>query len=288
MEPLSGIAGSSYRAVMQPGDAGGPLPKRPEPGSTQSAGDTSIRLPEDRVTLSGRQPSTEQSDKPGSPAEESRKKPKPGEKATPDGKSLEDPQIKAQVERLKQIEEKVKAHEAAHKAVGGNLASSASYSYTQGPDGRSYITGGEVQIDISDGKTPQETISRMQQVIRAALAPADPSGQDRAVAAQAASRMAEAQQEKLQAESPTAKPDPAQPVDPAQEAIRQTVNPEKGKEGAEQPSGSTAVDSTTARIRNTYGNPAVQGGELASNSTPARRQAGPFRNPDLPLISAFA
>ena len=288
MELLSGIAGSSYRAVMQSGATGDPPPKRLEPGTPQPAGDSSSRLPEDRVTLSGRQPSTERTDKPGSPAGESGKEPKPGEKTTPDGKSLEDPQIKAQIDRLKQIEEKVKAHEAAHKAVGGNLASSASYSFTQGPDGRSYITGGEVQIDMSDGKTPQETVSRMQQVIRAALAPADPSGQDRAVAAQAASRMAEAQQEKLQAESPTAKSDPAQPVDPAQETISQTVNPEKGKEGAEQPSGSTAVDSTTARIRNTYGNPAVQGGESATNNTPTRRQAGPFRNPDLPLISAFA
>ncbi|NJD39750.1 MAG: hypothetical protein FIA89_15735 [Geobacter sp.] len=288
MESLSGIAGSSYRAVMQPGVTGDPLSKRPEPGSTQSAGDTGIRLPEDRVTLSGRQPSTEQAGKPGSPAEQAGKQPKPGEKTTPDGKSLEDPQIQAQIARLKQIEEKVKAHEAAHKAVGGNLASSASYSYTQGPDGRSYITGGEVQIDMSDGKTPQETISRMQQVIRAALAPADPSGQDRAVASAAASRMAEAQQEKLQAESPTAEPDPTQPVDPAQEAIRQSLNPEKGTEGAEPPSGNAAADSNAARIRNAYGNPAVQGSEPGNDSIPSQRQAGPFANPELSLISAFA
>lgn len=288
MEPLSGIAGSSYRAVMQPGDAGGPLPKRPEPGTTQPVDDTSIRLPEDRVTLSGRQPSTEQADKPGSLAEQSGKQPKPGEKIAPDGKSLEDPQIQAQIARLKQIEEKVKAHEAAHKAVGGNLASSASYSYTQGPDGRSYITGGEVQIDMSDGKTPQETISRMQQVIRAALAPADPSGQDRAVASAAASRMAQAQQEKLQAESPTAEPDPTQPVDPAQEAIRQALNPEKGSEGAEENADNSVVGTNTTRIRNSYGNPAVQGGEQPDNSTASRRQAGPYRNPDLPMISAFA
>lgn len=61
-----------------------------------------------------------------------------------------------------------------------------SYSYTRGPDGKNYVTGGEVPIQISSGKTPQETVSRMQQVIRAALAPADPSPQDRAVAAQAA------------------------------------------------------------------------------------------------------
>jgi len=114
-----------------------------------------------------------------------------------DGKNLEEPQVQQEILRLKQVEVKVKAHEAAHKSVGGNLASSATYSYTQGPDGKNYITGGEVQIDISEGQTPEETISRMQQVIRAALAPADPSGQDRAVAAEAANRMAQAQQEKL-------------------------------------------------------------------------------------------
>ncbi len=76
---------------------------------------------------------------------------------------------------------------------------------------------------MSSGRTPEETISRMQQVIRAALAPADPSGQDRAVAAQASSQMAEAQQQKLQSESPTAKPDPTQPVEPAQEAAAEVL-----------------------------------------------------------------
>lgn len=104
----------------------------------------------------------------------------------------EDPQTQAQVAQLKAIEEKVKAHEAAHKSVGGAMTGPVSYTYTRGPDGRSYISGGEVPISVSPGKTPQETISRMQQVIQAALAPADPSPQDRAVAAQAAAQQQEA------------------------------------------------------------------------------------------------
>jgi hypothetical protein len=104
----------------------------------------------------------------------------------------QDPQIQAQVAQLKSIEEKVKAHEAAHKAAGGAITGAVSYSYTQGPDGRSYITGGEVPISVSPGKTPQETINRMEQVVRAALAPSDPSPQDRAVAAQAAAQQQEA------------------------------------------------------------------------------------------------
>ncbi|HIJ96198.1 MAG TPA: hypothetical protein HPP94_10790 [Desulfuromonadales bacterium] len=104
----------------------------------------------------------------------------------------QDPQIQAQVAQLKSIEEKVKAHEAAHKSAGGAITGAVSYSYTQGPDGRSYITGGEVPISVSPGKTPQETINRMEQVVRAALAPSDPSSQDRAVAAQAAAQQQEA------------------------------------------------------------------------------------------------
>lgn len=103
---------------------------------------------------------------------------------------------KREVDQLRQDEERVKAHEAAHKAAGGQYAGSVSYSYRSGPDGKSYIVGGEVQIDVAPERTPQETISKMQVVIRAAMAPADPSGQDRAVAAQAASQMAEAQQQK--------------------------------------------------------------------------------------------
>jgi hypothetical protein len=104
----------------------------------------------------------------------------------------QDPQVQAQITQLKTIEEKVKAHEAAHKAAGGAITGAISYSYTQGPDGKSYITGGEVPISISPGKTPQETINRMEQVIRTALAPSDPSPQDRAVAAQAAAQQQEA------------------------------------------------------------------------------------------------
>jgi len=198
MGPLGSIGtAQTYARTQQP-----PATASAAGESDASAERQAIKLPEDRITLSGKRPEDSRARQPAVAKEPTAKEPRPGEPTTPDGKSVEDPQVKQVVERLKRTEEKVKAHEAAHKAAGGNLASSASYSYTQGPDGRSYITGGEVQIDMSSGRTPQETISKMQQVIRAALAPADPSGQDRAVAAQAASQMAQAQQEKLQAESP--------------------------------------------------------------------------------------
>jgi len=107
----------------------------------------------------------------------------------------EELQVQQEIARLKRTEEKVKAHEAAHKAAGGGITGPVSYTYTRGPDDRNYVTGGEVPITISSGHTPQETINRMQQVIRAAMAPADPSPQDRAVAAQASNIMQQARQE---------------------------------------------------------------------------------------------
>jgi hypothetical protein len=63
--------------------------------------------------------------------------------------------------------------------------SGASYTYQRGPNGVDYAIGGEVHIDTSPGRTPEETITRARTIQAAALAPADPSGPDRAVAAQA-------------------------------------------------------------------------------------------------------
>lgn len=92
------------------------------------------------------------------------------------------PEQKKQVEELKQIERKVEAHEQAHKSVGGEFAGSMSYSYTQGPDGRRYKTGGEVGISIPSDDDPEKLIAQLMQVKRAALAPSDPSPQDIKVA----------------------------------------------------------------------------------------------------------
>ncbi len=101
-----------------------------------------------------------------------------------------------QIQQLKQVDAEVRAHEQAHAAVGGNLAGAASFTYQRGPDGVRYAVGGEVSIDV--GKVsgdPQATLEKMERVRRAALAPAEPSGQDRQVAAQAAQLAAEARLE---------------------------------------------------------------------------------------------
>ena len=98
----------------------------------------------------------------------------------------------AQIRELKQTEREVIAHEAAHQAAAGEFGGGVSYSYTKGPDGKSYITGGEVPIKMKQGATPEETLRNMQQVQRAANAPADPSGQDMRVAAKAAAMASKA------------------------------------------------------------------------------------------------
>lgn len=59
---------------------------------------------------------------------------------------------------------------------------------------------GEVSIDTSPGRTPTETLARAERIQAAALAPADPSPQDRSVAAQAAQMAAQARQELAAAE----------------------------------------------------------------------------------------
>ncbi len=101
-----------------------------------------------------------------------------------------------EVAKLKARDKEVKTHEQAHLAAAGSLAmGGASYEYQQGPDGTKYAVGGEVSIDTSPASTPEETIQKMQQVKAAALAPAEPSTQDRKVASAAVQQMMKARQE---------------------------------------------------------------------------------------------
>ncbi len=105
------------------------------------------------------------------------------------------PEEEAQVRELKRRDAEVRRHEQAHVAVGGQYSSAPRYEFQRGPDGRQYAVGGEVSIDTSEGRTPEATIQKMQVVQRAALAPAEPSAQDRRVAAQAARTETQARRE---------------------------------------------------------------------------------------------
>ena len=108
-----------------------------------------------------------------------------------------------QIEKLKQRDREVRAHEAAHKAVGGELAGSIQLQYQQAPDGQRYAVGGEVSIDTAKvSGDPQATLNKANRIQAAALAPANPSSQDRAVAAQASAMAAEAQAELARGPNP--------------------------------------------------------------------------------------
>lgn len=101
-----------------------------------------------------------------------------------------------QVRELKTRDEEVRAHENAHKSAGGGVVGNISYETVTGPDGREYAVGGEAQIDSSPvAGNPKATIAKMDQVIRAALAPAEPSSQDFAVARAAQAARLQAQRE---------------------------------------------------------------------------------------------
>ena len=113
----------------------------------------------------------------------------------PDGKALSQAQ-QLQVAELEAIDTKVRAHELAHLAAAGSYATGgASFQYAKGPDGKQYAVGGEVGIDTGKESSPEATISKMQTVRAAALAPASPSPQDQKVAARASLVIAEVSQE---------------------------------------------------------------------------------------------
>lgn len=105
-------------------------------------------------------------------------------------------EAQAQLDKLKARDTEVRQHEMAHLSAAGGLATSGpSYTYERGPNGVNYAVGGEVNIDTSPGGTPEETLSRAQTIQAAALAPANPSGADRAVAARGSQMEQEARAE---------------------------------------------------------------------------------------------
>lgn len=100
-----------------------------------------------------------------------------------------------QVDQLKATDRKVRAHEQAHISVGADLVRGSSLDYETGPDKVRYAVAGEVSIDTSPGRTPEETVPKAQHIRATALAPADPSPQDHSVAAQASQMELAARQE---------------------------------------------------------------------------------------------
>jgi hypothetical protein len=130
------------------------------------------------------------------------------------------PEQKQQVADMKVRDQEVRVHEMAHVLAGGaHVTSGPSYEYEIGPDGRGYAVGGSVGIDTSPVKgDPEATIAKMQAVAAAALAPAQPSGQDLKVAAAACQAEAEARAD-LSQMKPQGQEEISETEQPAEESV---------------------------------------------------------------------
>ncbi len=103
--------------------------------------------------------------------------------------------IQEQVRTLAARDREVRAHEQAHAAAGGPYAGAPRYQYERGPDGVNYAVSGEVPIDTSKASTPEQTLAKAMVIKRAAMAPQEPSSQDRKVAQEAIAMAADARRE---------------------------------------------------------------------------------------------
>lgn len=147
-----------------------------------SRGDTEFHPP----ALASQQPELTRTGEPG-----------PSGGATPGASDEMTVEEQDQQRELEKRDQEVRRHEQAHAAAAGaHTRGGPSFEFETGPDGKQYAVAGEVQIDTTPVRNdPQATVTKMQQVRRAALAPANPSAQDRAVAASAASEEQKARAE---------------------------------------------------------------------------------------------
>ncbi len=137
----------------------------------------------------------------GSPSRSSIEKAESSKESEKKAKKVElTPEERQIVGQLQTTDRNVRAHEQAHlNAAQGIAISAANYSYQVGPDDKRYAVAGEVTIDTSKESEPEKTIDKGYRIIRAALAPADPSTQDRSVAANAKQMILNAQAELMRA-----------------------------------------------------------------------------------------
>lgn len=181
------------------------------------------------------------------------------------GKSELTDEERQQVEALQKRDSEVRRHEQAHKAAAGQHARGGATFETQtGPDGRSYAVGGEVSIDTSPVEgDPEATIRKMQQIRAAAVAPAEPSSQDRQVAAQAAQ---------------------------AEQQARSELN-KNGEAGDSASSATSSAESTTADVSSPTeptGSPSQPNGSEPASVSAAGEQASTGNESASALVARYA
>lgn len=128
--------------------------------------------------------------------------------------------------KLKTTDMEVKVHEQAHIAAASGINVSApSYDYETGPDGQRYAVGGEVNISFVQSEDPEKNIENARIMKAAALAPADPSSQDRSVASDADKILAQAEQELAKQQAEELK-DVVQGPQSPMDNLNKPINPE--------------------------------------------------------------
>jgi hypothetical protein len=160
---------------------------------------------------------------------------------------------------LRARDAEVRAHEQAHLAAAGPYANGApTFEFQTGPDGRQYAVGGEVSIDASPVPGDAEaTVRKAQTIKRAALAPSDPSAQDRQVAAQAAQLEAQARQE--------VKAEKAEESEEATEAQGGSTSVEENSEANGNPENDNDSDASSPfqrRVSNRFNPSSITSGNL--------------------------
>lgn len=177
------------------GEAGGSL--RPEAQSVTAGQTDETRVEQARVEqASGSEAQMDPAERRDSVGRAEKSASDPAAPKDVNGEPLSEEDLRL-LEQLKQRDAEVRAHEQAHVAAGGAyITSGPSYSYQTGPDGRRYAIGGEVGIDTSmNPNDPEGNLAKARAIIRAAMAPAEPSAQDVRVAAAARAMEMRAQQE---------------------------------------------------------------------------------------------
>lgn len=90
---------------------------------------------------------------------------------------------------LEERDQEVRAHEQEHLNEAGEHARGGPVfeTYTAS-NGKTFVTGGKVEVDLGETGDAKKTADKMAKIRKAALAPATPSQQDRAVEAEAAGK----------------------------------------------------------------------------------------------------
>ncbi|GHV57673.1 hypothetical protein FACS189460_4630 [Deltaproteobacteria bacterium] len=132
---------------------------------------------------------------------------------------------KQEVQELTRRDREVRAHEQAHVAASSGLAGSPHYEYQTGPDGQRYAVGGEVSVQRGGSSNVDQALREAEAVKRGATAPAEPSGQDRAVAAAAEADLSRLRAEKIKQERAQKETETGRPAEAAAGSAPAAGNP---------------------------------------------------------------